>query len=494
MSFLQDLKDSAVQAWAAVLPTMPFPKAPKGQQSLPGYRTQIEPRTSALTRTDRLLATTDRLTSRTLSDTYKTVLELSKSSPDLASAVTFLLRTGIPEGYTVVARGLDGQLDENGTGLAQELLRRLTFLGNPDGSFAQTYDVQTLSEMLGLEVILYGAMCGEVALDKARIPDQIRPISIQTIKFWDEDNTFRLTQRVAGTDIDLNFPTVILVTVDQVQTEMYPSSYVESAIQPLLTDIDFNNDLRRVLKRAVMPRLVATIDSDMVKKLCPPAILQDADKFRAYKQALIDEISGVLNNANPEDAIVTYNSVKYDFLSAQGADPSAIIQRVQDVLNGKLAAGSKTLPVILGHGVASNAASTESMLYVKQADMLRRKLNEFYSRALTCACRVMGQDVYVEFRYDDIDLRPAAELEAFFAMKQSRILMQLSLGLITDAEACVMLTGKMPPAGYKPLTGTMFMAPQQAAVNPSNPSSNTSTMGQTLDPGTPKQPKSQQGS
>lgn len=492
MNFLQAWGEKAVQSLAAVLPPMPLPKAPKGQQSLPGYRTQVEPRTSALTRVDRLLATTDRLNARTLADTQKTVLELSRSSPDLSSSISFMLRTGIPEGYTIVARTMDGQIDVNGTGAAQELLRRLTFMGNADGSFAANMALQSLSEQLGMELILYGAMCGECALDKARVPDLIRPVSIPTLKFWDEDSSFRLTQRIGGVDIDLDIPTVIYVAVDQIQTEIYPSSYVESSVQPLLADIDFNNDLRRVLKRAVMPRLVATINSDTVKKLCPPNILQDQALFRAYKQALIDEIAGVLNNANPEDAIVTYDSVEYDFLSAQGADPSAIIQRVQDVLNGKLAAGAKTLPVILGHGVASNAASTESMLYVKQADMVRRKLNEFYSRMLTVAVRCLGIDVYVEFKYDNIDLRPEAELEAFKTMRQSRLLEQLSLGFITDEECSIALTGNLPPAGYKPLMATYFRAP--AKVDPSNPTSNTSTMGQTLNPDTPKEPKSQKSS
>jgi hypothetical protein len=116
--------------------------------------------------------------------------------------------------------------------------------------------------------------------------------------------------------------------------------------------------------------------------------------------------------------------------------------------------------------------------------MLRRKLNEVYSRALTVAIRIMGVDGYVEFAYEELDLRPAKELEAFKSMEQSRILDLLSLGLLDDNEASLKLTGQLPPAGYTPKSGTMFRSTQaQAPI--ANPASGTSTM----DPTTPQQPK-----
>jgi hypothetical protein len=195
-----------------------------------------------------------------------------------------------------------------------------------------------------------------------------------------------------------------------------------------------------------------------------------------------------VNNAAPEDAFVTFDTVEYKLMDASGKDPGTLIERIQAVLNGKLAAGAKTLPVILGHGGSSNASSTEAMLYVKQANMIRVKLNEMYSRALTLAVRLLGQDCYVEFRYAAIDLRPEAELEAYKAMEQSRVLELLSLGMITDELACITLTGSLPPAGYTPKMGTMFKG--SSAQSQGNPDSNTSAIGQTLKSDAPTQPKS----
>jgi len=171
-----------------------------------------------------------------------------------------------------------------------------------------------------------------------------------------------MVQVIGGQEIDLDIPTVIYVALDQDLLSAYSSSYLEAAIPPVLSDIDFNNDTRRALKRAVLPRLTATIDGEKVKKLTPPEILADAAKFNDYKAALIAEVETVLNGLSPEDALVSYDSVAYSFIDG-GKDPAAIIERIQGVLNSKLASGAKTLPVVLGHGGTSNSSSTEAVLY-----------------------------------------------------------------------------------------------------------------------------------
>lgn len=471
---------------AATLTPPPLPKAPNAPVSYPGYRKQIAASSAALRDSDRGISTLDRLVAaRNLSNTKQIVRQLFHTSPELSSAITTMLRVGIPERYTVVARDLDGKIDVAATGVAHELLRRVTFLGAVDGSFGTQQTVQSLSEQLGLELIIEGAACLEVALDKARIPASFNPIACSQLRIYEEDNSFRLTQVVGGQEVDLDLPTIIYTSVDQDLLSAYSSSYMEAAIPPVLSDLDFNNDMRRALKRAVLPRLAATIDGEKVKKLTPPEILSDAAKFNDYKIALIAEVENVLNGLSPEDALVSYDSITYSYIDG-GKDPASIIERIQGVLNSKLASGAKTLPVVLGHGGTSNSSSTEAVLYLKQASIIRVKLNEIYSRALTIALRLLGNDCYVEFTYAPIDLRPEAELEAFRSMEQSRVLELLSLGMLTDEEACIKLTGNLPPAGYKPLTGTMFKA---GTVANKNPTSNTSAIDQSLTPKTPKEPK-----
>jgi hypothetical protein len=128
------------------------------------------------------------------------------------------------------------------------------------------------------------------------------------------------------------------------------------------------------------------------------------------------------------------------------------------------------------------------MIYLKNCESaLVYKLNEIYSRALTLCVRLYGVDAVVEFRYDKPNLRPESELEAFTSMRQSRILEQLSLGMITDAEANLDLTGTLPPAGAQKLSGTMF---QFKKAEIANPESNTGALEQDLQGDAPREPKS----
>lgn len=478
---------------AADLPSAPPPKVPNKQQALPGYRTQKAASTSRVRKEDRALANTNLLDYRTARSTTDVIRNLVASSPDLSAATATYLRVGIPEEFVMIGRNMDGTINPEVTGLAHQLLRRMTYVPDYTLGFNVYGSLQTLSESLAKELLQYGALSGELVLDKSRLPTQIVPISVNSVFFYEDDMGIRPVQDVGGQEIDLDIPTFIYLSIDQDLRNAYASSYFEAAIQPILADAEFTNDLRRVLKRAVQPRIIATIIEERVKKSTPPDILNDPDKYSSFLNALIAEVQSVINGLEPEDALVGFDSIEYGYMGSDknGGSPDNYgdtFKAVQELLNAKVATGAKTMPAVLGHSTTSNAASAETMLYLKHADVVRRKLNEFYSRMFTLAVRLMGQDCYVEFRYGNLDLRPESELEAYRAMAQSRVLELLSLGLITDEEASVRLTGNLPPTGYTPLSGTMFKGGASAPIE--NPSSGTSTMNKTLKPGTPEQPKS----
>lgn len=493
MNILRTVSDLVrTGSFSAELPSLPLPKGPKGQQATLGHRTTVTGTASQLRQNDRQLLTTDRLTARNVRTTQEALRTLSYSSPDLSSAIYAELRTGIPEDYVIVARDGAGNIMPEETADARMLLRRFSTLGAVDGGYGSQKSVQSLSESLARELKLYGALAGELVLGKGAVPESLVPIHVPSIKWYDDGTTVRPVQVVGGDEIDLDIPTFIYVALDQDLKDAYPASSLESAQQPIMADLDFNNDLRRTLKRAVLPRLMATIDSEAVKKFCPPDILNDPVKFAAYKNDLIQQVQNTVNGANPEDALVSFKEVSYDLMDG-GLDPSAIIERIQKVLNGKLQTGAKTLPVVLGHGAGANSASSETLLFLKNANILRVKLNEFYSRVLTVALRLMSKDVYVEFKYAELDLRPKAELEAYKSMEQSRVLELLSLGFLTDAQAGLLLTGELPPVGFKPLSGTMFRQSgstiPKGAEQPGTAASPTSAMGKD-DKTAPTQPKS----
>ena len=133
------------------------------------------------------------------------------------------------------------------------------------------------------------------------------------------------------------------------------------------------------------------------------------------------------------------------------------------------------------------------MLFMKSATgAVKKKLDQFYSQIFTVALRLFGLDVVARFEYADIDLRPEADLAAFRQTQQMMLLEQLSLGLITDEEACLKLTGKLPPAGYTPLSGTMFhKGTAMSGEGPNEDSNSGSTMNQNLNGDTPSTARGQ---
>lgn len=486
---LRELITSARRFLAAtVLPEPAPPKAPKGQTSLPGYRRQVAASASAITKPDRRLANTDTLTLRNAASTKATIRSFAIASPDMSAAVNAFLRVGIPERYTVIARTMDGVISPEGTQLAQQVLRRATYVPDYSLGFNTTASVYALACSLGKELLYYGAAAMEVALDSARIPAQFAPVHSPSVKFYEDGPGLRPVQEVGGEELDLDIPTFFYTSLDQDLLDAYSSSPMEAALQPVLADQDFMNDLRRVLKRAVHPRITATIIEEKLRAAAPLEALNDPEKLATFTNGVLATVIDNLTNLAPEDALVGFDSIEYGYLDGDSPDVAANVQAVQNLLNAKMATGTKTMPAVLGHGQGGNHASTEAVLFTKQANMVRLHISELFSRALTLSCRLMGQEVYVEFQYDTIDLRPEAELEAYRLMKQNRITDQLSMGMVSDEEACVQITGNMPPPGMPKLSGTMFKA---GTPNPEgNPNSNTSAMEQANKPKTPAKPKS----
>ena len=489
----------AATAAKGALPSAPLPKARPGQGSFPGYVTSQQVSTSAIQLTDLQTANSDLVgTYRLGANTPTVIRNLAQVHPDLAAAVSAHLRIGIPEKYIAIATSPDGNFNLEGTQLVAELLRRWSSLPNYDAGFSQTDSLRSVAEACGKEGVLYGGMMLELVLDKQRLPSELQPIPITQVKFYEDAKGLRPVQVVGGQDVDLDFPTVFYVTLDPSLLTPYPQSPIESSIQPALASAKFLQDLRRLCERHIYPRYDIAIDEEKLRKNLPQEIEGDQEKVDAYLNEVFASASDMVTNLGVEEACVHYDFIVVKYVEGQGGDVPQVFETVKSIHDAKMATGAKSMPAILGHGTGSqNTASTETLIAMMTANsMVRLKLQELFSRALTMACRVMGLDVTVAFEYDTIDLRPATELEAFKAMYQSRILEQLSLGMMGDEEACLRLTGKLPPAGYVPKTGTGF---HKAASPNGNPYSGSGVGGgqsgggaanQSLATQTPTNPKS----
>lgn len=480
------------------LPPVEQPKVKPKQQSVQPYAPQATPNKSAvLIKPDRQVANTDLLTLRRGATTGQVVRDFAYASPDLSAARTANNRMALTSRYKIKAYNVaDNGFNVDATRLAYSLAARFDMVPDYSTGFSQINSLLSTCEALANELQIEGAACLELVLDKSRLPYKLVPLSASQIFFFEDDKGLRPVQRIAGVDIPLDIPTFFYVSIDQDLRRAYATSPFEAAVQPVLADQEFTNDMRRVLKRAGMPRLSVTINREELEKSIPPEIKSDPQKLVAWCTDVQNGIAATVNELQPEDALVIYDFVEVKYIDGGTGDVPDVFNTVQSIMNAKMATGAKAMPSVLGHGAGTqNVASSETLLAMKGANgTIRLKLNELLSKTFTLSLRLFGQDVYVRFELDEIDLRPDLELEAFRAMKQSRLLEQLSLGLVTDEEACIELTGNLPPAGFTPLSGTHFFS--GAPTGGENPYSGTSNggagggaMNQSLKPGTPTQSK-----
>lgn len=483
---------------AAALPLIADPKVPNKAQAQPSYskRTKTTSGDQRLTATDRRTANLDLLSLRNGTTTKATIRDLSKVSPDLSASVWAYQRMVVTRDFTTVARNQDGTANPEATAALQQVLARINYLSDYAEGFSNVSGIHALAETLTRELRTDGSCALELVLDKARLPSRLQPIASSQIEFY-EDNKGVIypIQKAADGDRVLDTPAFFYESIDQDVLTAYSDSPMEAALHATLADVEFTNDVRRVIKRALHPRLDAEIDWEAFRKSIPMDVMGDPQKMQEYQDAFIAAIDSTVNGLEPDDALVHFDSVKFSYVNNGNSSLSSEYTVLQEMNNAKLATGTKAPAAVLGHGSGSqNVASSESLLFIRYCEGVQLKLNSILSRAFTLAVRLLGYDVFVEFSFARPDLRADSELEAFRSMKQSRVLDLLSLGLITDDEASLQLTGRLPPAGAPKLSGTMFRsgagtAPAQDGSG--NPYSNTSqsTFGKATAPDTPQAPK-----
>ena len=472
----------------AVLVPHADPKVRKGATTRPSWMTGVQMASDQnLRRTDRNLATSDIARMSRVGGTREVLRELGHASPNMSAAIAAHLRTAITRNYTAVAKNVDGSFNREGTNAVNQILARMDNLPDFSEGYTRPNTLRSISESLGKEILLYGAMAAELVLDDSLLPSRIQPISVTGIEFRPKQNRLIPVQMVGGDEFILDEPTFFYISLDQELMEAYASSPFESAIKPTFFSEQLMADITRVIQRAIHPRVEVIVDEESIRKMAPPEAQHDPEKLEEYIQSVINNVEDAVNNLSPEDALVHFDTVKVVMLNNGNISLSRELETLENMGDSMLSTGTKTPPTILGHHKgSSNIASTETLLFMKQVEgAVQHKLNELYSRLLTLSVRLLGVDCYVEFRYDSINLRPETELEAFKAQKQSRILELLSIGKMTDEEASLELVGRLPDEDEPRLSGTFFKSKDPSTENPYNGEENSgSTLNQDLNPDT----------
>ncbi len=375
------------------------------------------------------------------------------------AATSFQIRT-----YSTATQ----EFDRGGTIAAETILASLA----TDWDYAQGYSdkrgLGALLESMLLEVVLTGGVGLELVLDKVRLPTSFNVFPYDSIT-WVSKGKGRKVPAQKGPDgnlIELDLPTIWVGESMKPANRKYALPLLHAGLKRVVGYEQFLEDAWRVITKAGMSRLVVSLNYDKVVQSAPVETRNDAAKLSAYLEEVRTVHEQILTLLSPEDALVTYDLAEVAALKVSGE--KAEISDLINQLSGLAASALKSNPSMLGLriGGSQNTSSTEALLATKTAALFQHPVEEVLSRALTLACRLYGADVYVDFAFDDIDLRPQNELEAYLQIKQARVLELLSLGRINDDEAQVMLGLGSLPAGAQELAGSGFQAPIKADAVP----------------------------
>lgn len=375
------------------------------------------------------------------------------------------------------------QFSADGANLAASVLASMSTLYDYTKGYSDRPSIGTLIPDMLQDVVLTGGIGAELVLNKSRFPEKIVPFSYAGVNWVSDGAGGRYpAQSVDGSnEVELNYPTVWVSELHKLVKNAYASSMLEACLNDVFYFLEFVEDMRRVLRSAGSPRLVLKLDFEAIAQTAGQETRNDESKMVNYMEARRKEVETVVNGLQPEEAIITYNTCDIDSISATG--DKADYKELLNALSGIMATSLKSHPSILGLriGGSQSLSNTESLIYLKVAKEVQKPVAEVMSRALTLACRLYGADVYVNFVFNPIDLRPELELEAFKTMGQQRVLELLSLGFISDDEAAMELgTGVRPPGSPK-LSGTGFYR----ATDIKQPSPNADPMGKAMQPDTP---------
>ncbi len=378
------------------------------------------------------------------------------------------------------------EFSPEGTALANSILSAMGTLYDFTEGFSTKKSIENLKGHMLREVVLTGAIAGELVLNKARLPDSIQVVPYETLEIVsDGKGSYYPQQRISGQNdpVSLDIPTFWLSYMQHDANSVFAFSMMDSALKLLVFFEEFLEDIRKTLRQNGHTRTVVTLDTKKIVDIAPTDIKRDAVKLKSWMEGVQTAVQQQLQSLSPEQALILFDTGKAENLQA-GLGSKVDYTPLMNALAGMYSSAMKTPPSAIGLRLESGSqalGNVESLVFIKSCQAVQTPVEELLSRALTLSARLYGLDVYVEFQFDSINLRPETELQAFRTMEQQEILEKLSLGFYSDEYAAHLLRTGPRPENAPPLSGTMFKggstSQAEDSINPGD-----SAMGRNLQP------------
>lgn len=399
-----------------------------------------------------------------------------------SSAANSMVAISTGTGWRIAGYDSTGTMSSEVAGAGYLLMDTFSNLHDYSQGYNDKPSINALLATLQMDVVTTGGCGAELVLDPTFGPERLVPVGYSTIEWYADGKGGRYPTQDGG-EIDLNIPTVFIGEHNRNPDEAYSVSLLRPGLAHTINFNGFLEDMHRALNRTGHSRLIASIAADKIKQAATEDVKNDPAKMGALFSQVIAEVTEALAGLEPEDAVVTYDSVTYDVKDTGGnkADYSSMLTTLGNLLGASLKtpASVSGLRASGGQGL-SNA---ETLIYLQVVQGTRPPVEEVMSRSMTLGARLLGIDGYIAFEFMPINLRPDAELEAYYATRQKRVLELLSYGVINEAHAAWEL-GLRPQGLTALLAGTGFYT--KSASNATAADRSTSS-GAALSPDTPAQ-------
>ena len=397
-------------------------------------------------------------------DPIKVIRSLTRGNGSFSKNVWSYVQIAM-SGYTVSCRNsVDHRFNPEATTAAKTLVASLDSLYNYTAGFGDKQSMDGLLETLLKEVIQAGGCCAELVLNKDYLPEQAIALPITDLSWFPKKNgmgKYPKQQNKSGSGdayIELDIPTFFYADTHKDTTSNTNLSPLEPALQMLFIFYEFIEDVAKTIRASGHTRMVLTLVKDQIIPNIDSTIRSDPAKLRVELERIRTSVEDIVSNLSPQEALVVFDNVTVDTLKASGdkADYTAIMETFGSLLASSL----KSMPSILGlagSGGSQNLATTEAMVFIKLCSAMQTPVETVMSRLLTLAVRLTTEtDVYCEFKFNPIDLRPATELAAHRTTMLNDDKWFLSAGYLSDEEFAHRW-GLTPIVGHTPLAGTMFL-------------------------------------
>lgn len=403
---------------------------------------------------------------------HDVIRSLIKTNGPFSKAVWGFIQIAM-SGYKIYCRdAITHKVDREATVALKTILCSANNINDYTTGFSDKMAVSGVIEAMLKDVLITGRCMAELVVNPQYLPEKIIPIATTEVKWFNKVNGVYPQQVNKSGEgdplISLDYPTIFAASVQQDSSKHESSSPLQPALQMLFVFTEFVEDVARVVRSAGHSRLVVRLVVDKILQTVPQDIKDDPAKLQSHLEGVREAVSEIVSNLNPEDALVIFDTAEAP-IALKTAGEKADYATLTETLGALLASSLKSMPSVLGlssAGSSQNAATMESLIYLKIAAALQLPIQTVMSRMLTLAVRLFTEKhVYAEFKFNPIDLRPETELAAHRATITNLNLGLLSYGILDDDEFCITCD---LPFYEKTLSGTGFFNAGSAAKQDPN--------------------------